>query len=204
MNVFDALLSNKTSLVGYNSANEININKIIQNIPNKTVFGLHESVFADQIIDYYNSISYNRDYKISSLINDTDTNYVIININNIVFNDIDTSLAVTEMNLSRRLKHFVLQLQDILYRNSEDNLNLKLIMFSSSYNNISNIQSNLLSRIKGGESLLYLSDFCILLIDDVIKVIKSRDYSVLLDTNKIYSLKRELREFSINKIINDK
>jgi hypothetical protein len=187
MNIIDRILKSKYTTIAHNSQSEYQTIKLINLIPNRIEFGVNYVINEKTILDFFYSNSYIRDYKISSILNEELPSNIIVNLSNIIKENEDS------LTLNRSL---VKNLQSIVYslNNSESLAKHNLIFVSTSYTSLDKL------HIKGGNILTYSSELVIFLIDDNIIIEKDRDQ--YQNEKKSYNLNSEIREISINKILN--
>ena len=197
MSILERILDANTALIGFDSENEINVNKIVSFIPNIIVFTqTDEGVYtggvinASEILDHFTSLAHSRDYKLSSLLNNQDIQYVVVDISNLTFDD-----GYNGYN------KFIHELQSKLYNlsNDESLVTLKLILLSSLYLAPSQPMITPQLTFRGGQSSVYLSDFVIQLSGGKIKIIKDRRNV----DNITIDIREELRDLSLKQLFNE-
>lgn len=198
MNIIQKILKSNTTTIGYDSFNEKNVKKIINFIPNVTSF---EETESDDILEHFNSISYKRNYNLDSILNDGDksVHYIVINLSSLIFKTDDLILR------SKLILDFSQSLKTTLYNlsHNESSTQFKVIfliqlnrIFNNSNNNFS-LSSNSFSN---NTKITYLSDLVIRLSANKLYIDKDRDS---IERVIGYDTKNELREISINQILND-
>ncbi len=187
MYIIDRILESNTTLIGYDTQNEINIERIINLLPSVILF---DSNSVDEILEYFNSKSYHRDHKLSSLMDENQ--YVVINLSNITIVDSGTLRSVI-------IKSFVRQIQSRIYvlNNTDSNVRYKIIFISQTYTSMVPSGSSVTFRNYSTESL-YISDLAIRLSGDKLIIEKNR-----VGREETYNTKEEMREYLIDKIFNN-
>jgi hypothetical protein len=196
MSILERILDANTTLIGFDSENEINVNKIVSFIPNIIAFTqTDEEVYtggvinATEILEYFNSLAHSRDYKLSSLLNNQDIQYVVVDISNLTFDD------------GYNNTKFIAELQSKLYNlsNDESLVKFKLILLSSLY--LAPPQPMITPQLtfRGGQSSTYLSDLVIQLSGGKIKIIKDRRNV----DNITIDIREELRDLSLKQLFNE-
>ena len=208
-NILKRILKSNTTLIGYDSRNEINANRLINLIPNIISFtgtgeGIHTglSYNSNKILEHFDSLSHFRDYKLASLLDDETINYVVLDISYLTFftenDDGTTSAYPGAIANSKKLRNFLLQLQSRLYNLSSDesSVKFKLIVLSQIWSD-----NNLYAKInfKGDDAGLYISDLVIQMVDDTLKITKDR----YLNSKNIMSIKEEFRQLTIKQLFDE-
>ena len=163
MDILKRILQSKHTTIGYDSKSELSLIKLINLIPNRIQFGMDEIVKVDEIEDFFNSVSYNRNHKLSYLLDGEKEQFIIINFLNIDFDDIDP------LKKSKSISNLVRYLQSTIYtlNNTDSSVNYSLIIISPTYKTQQ-------QSIKGGMSLIENSELYLRLNDDYLIVEKDR------------------------------
>jgi hypothetical protein len=195
MYVIDRILNSNTTLIGHDARNEISVEKILNSIPGIVSFGKDTEITDHEILNYFDSVSHIRNYKISLLKNE---NIIIsVYLNNLIFEKDDNLVMGFPEFKSKKMKNFLSTLQSRIYLLScENSIKIKLVLVTSV--NKTFLPSGQSIVLKGGDFMLYMCDVAIQIIEDKIQIIKDRQYS-----EKNFHLKEEIRELSINQILNE-
>lgn len=164
MKIINSILSNRCTLIGYDSRSESVVDKITDSIPNKICFT--EPYSEDGINNFFTSKEIIRDLKINSIISHIRQVNVIVNL---------TYLKTSKSESPNyELKNMLRELNSHLYNISNDDFKINLIILSQVYKGVdSNRPSDM---IRGGSQPLYMADYAIILADDKLKVIKDRNF----------------------------
>ena len=84
MNILDRILLTNTTLIGYDTQNEISVQKLLRFLPSVTLF---ESAEASEILQHFSSLAHFRDYKLNSLLNDNSINFIVVDLSTLYFNE---------------------------------------------------------------------------------------------------------------------
>jgi hypothetical protein len=176
---------------------------------------MDEFVDSEYIKEFFSSTSYNRNHKLSYLLDEKEQ-FVIINFSNIGFGDDTLKKDFDAMYLSivPSISNFVSYLQSTIYtlNNTDSSIKYSLILLSNTYKSTRNTRNfnqrvgthgktttiQQTHSIKGGMSLIYQSELYLRLNDGYIIIEKDR-YHNTYSTN----LTSELRQISINHILNE-
>jgi hypothetical protein len=189
MDVLKRILHSKSTTIGYDSKSEISLIKLLNLIPNRIQFGIDEIIKVDEIEEFFNSVSYNRNHKLSYLLDDEKEQFIVINFSSIDF--------VEPKYKSKSISDLVRYLHSTIYtlNNTDSSVNYSLILLAHTY--VNNVNQNL--SIAGGESLIFNSELYLRLTDGNLIIEKDR-YSNLVGSTNLTS---ELRKLSINHILNE-
>ena len=153
-------------MIGFDSRNEETIQKIVDLIPNKIVF---DSDFTkDEIMESFTTKQVIRQIKLIDILNESGNVNIILNLNNLQ-NEGSNTPGSFPLHRSQNIRDLVNSLNSKLYQISNSNRNIKLILLSSIYNTSENYQ------IKGGTAPMYASDYCVILKQDDLIVLKDRN-----------------------------
>jgi hypothetical protein len=197
------LISN-TTLIGFDSQNEISVQKLLRFLPSVTLF---ESTEASEILQHFNSLSHFRDYKLNSLLNDDSINYIVVDLSTLYFNEErETGDKYQEtFSKAKYISKFVKELQSLLFTlsNTESLVKFKLILLTGIYVTMTpmNVQGHTLrcAEFRGGMTLMYVADLVIKFLGDTVSIEKDR----LTDNRYINNTKQELREISIKSLFDE-
>lgn len=180
MNVLDRIFISDTTLIGYDTRNEISVKKLLRFIPSVTLF---ESTDASKIIQQFKSLSNFRDCKLNSLLNDNLTNFIVVDLSTVSFKEDDFSKA----------KDFVRELQNLLF-NTESLVKFKLILLTGIYVTMTpmNIQ-------RYEVSLNYVADLVIKFLGDTVLIEKDG----ITGNRYINNTKQELRNLSFKSLLDE-
>lgn len=156
-------------MIGFDSRNEETIQKIVDLIPNKIVF---DSDFTkDEIMESFTTTQIIRQIKLIDVLDESGNVNVVLNLNNLQNENTPGSFRSISDSLhrSQNIRDLVNFLNSKLYQISNSNRNIKLILLSSIYNTSENYQ------IKGGTAPMYASDYCVILKQDELIVVKDRE-----------------------------
>ena len=153
-------------MIGFDSRNEETIQKIVDLIPNKIVF---DSDFTkDEIMESFTTTQIIRQIKLIDVLDESGNVNVVLNLNNLQ-NEGSNTPGSFPLHRSQNIRDLVNFLNSKLYQISNSNRNIKLILLSSIYNTSENYQ------IKGGTAPMYASDYCVILKQDELIVVKDRE-----------------------------
>lgn len=184
--IIDKILDSRISVIAYSPSHESHAMSIINMIPNRIDIGVNDVISSSDIQNFFNTLSYKRDYEINYLLGNN-VQYIVVNIPNILFDDDDQSDKVY-MKKSVFYKTMVYRMN-----NTESDLNYRLIYLTNTYNSpLSNF------NIIGGTSIIYSSDFVISIRENILKVIKDRN-----GVNKEYDIRKEFRDYNIIQLFNE-
>jgi hypothetical protein len=191
MDILNRILQSRFTTIGYDSKSELSLIKLLNLIPNRIQFGIDEIIKVDEIEEFFNSVSYNRNHKLSYLLDDEKEQFIVINFSSI---DFDNKYP---LNKSKSISDLVRYLQSTIYtlNNTDSSVNYSLILLAHTY--VNNVNQNL--SIAGGESLIFNSELYLRLTDGNLIIEKDR-YSNLVGSTNLTS---ELRKLSINHILNE-
>lgn len=196
MNILDRILNSNTTLIGYDTWNEVSVKKILGFLPSVTLF---EEVEANQVFEHFTSLSHFRDYKLDSLINDKQVNFVIVDLSTITF--VSEKMDSNEsFNKAKHLRKFIQELQSLLFTlsNTDSVVKFKLILLSRLYVSMTQRQPPTI-HFGGGDTALYISDLVLKFSGDVVTIEKDRISTDTYTSN----IKKELREISINSLFDE-
>ena len=154
-------------MIGFDSRNEETIQKIVELIPNKIVF---DSDFTkDEIMESFTTTQVIRQIKLIDILNESGNVNIVLNLNNLQ-NEESNTPGFFPLHRTQSIKDLVNSLNSKLYQISNSNRNIKLILLSSIYQNPSGNY-----QIKGGTAPMYASDYCVILKQDELIVLKDRN-----------------------------
>jgi hypothetical protein len=198
MNLLEKILNSNTTLIGYDTQNEISVEKLLRFLPSVTFF---EEIEATEVLEHFNSLSHFRDYKLDSLLNGHSVNYIIVDLSTIKFNEGDEIGDKYQETFSKAksIANFVRELQSRIYTlsNTESLVKFKLILLSNIY--VSMTPMNIQVEFKGGMTLVYVADLVVKFLGDSISIEKDRYDSDYLSRNT----KQEFREISIKLLFDE-
>ena len=209
--ILNRILKSNTTLIGYDIVNEINVNRLVNLVPNLISFtgtgrGMHTgaTVNAFEILAYFGSVSHKRDYRLSTLLDEQETQYVVVDLSNLIFIDDLAMPGTGKTTLKSYLKTFVSELSSMLYNLSTDEspVKFKLILLSLTYSTPVQLPSgnNIKISFRGGESPMYMSDLVIQISDDTLSVIKDR---ISPSNVHVTDFKERFRDLTIKQIFNE-
>lgn len=189
--IIDKILESRISVISYSTSHESHAVSIINMIPNRIDIGINNPISSSEIKNFFNTLSYKRDYKINYLLGNN-VQYIVVNIPNILFDDDDQSdkVYIKKSGFYKSIETMVYQMN-----NTESNLNYRLIYLTNTYNSLSNNNN---FNIIGGLSIIYSSNFVISIRENILKVIKDRN-----GVNKEYDIRKEFRDYNINQLFNE-
>jgi hypothetical protein len=187
--IIDNILESRISVIAYSSSHESHAMSIINMIPNRIDIGVNDVISSSDIQNFFNTLSYKRDYKINYLLGNN-VQYIVVNIPNILFDDDDQSDKVY-----MKKSVFYKGIETMVYQmnNTESDLNYRLIYLTNTYNSP---HKNF--NIIGGTSIIYSSDFVLSIRENILKVIKDRN-----GANKEYDIRKEFRDYNIIQLFNE-
>lgn len=196
MNLLEKILNSNTTLIGYDTQNEISVEKLLRFLPSVTFF---ESVETNEILEYFNSLSHFRDYKLDSLLNEHSVNYIVVDLSTICFNEGIGDKYQETFSKVKSIANFVRELQSRIYTlsNTESLVKFKLILLTNIY--VSMTPMNVQVEFKGGMTLMYVADLVIKFLGDTVSIEKDR----ITDNRYINNTKQELREISIKSLFDE-
>lgn len=194
MNLLEKILNSNTTLIGYDTQNEISVEKLLRFLPSVTFFREIEST---GVLEHFNSLSHFRDYKLDSLLNEHSVNYIVVDLSTIYFNEDDKYQET--FSKAKSIANFVRELQSRIYTlsNTESLVKFKLILLTNIY--VSMTPMNVQVEFKGGVTLKYVADLVVKFLGDSISIEKDRYDSDYLSRNT----KQEFREISIKLLFDE-
>lgn len=195
MNLLEKIQNSNTTLIGYDAQNEISVEKLLRFLPSVTLF---ERVESREVFEHFTSISHFRDYKLDSLLDGHSVNFVVIDLSTLSF-EVERMDSNEPFNKSRYLRHFIQELQSLLFTlsNTESPVKFKLILLSRLYASMAQLQPPTI-HFGGSDTALYISDLVIKILGENISVEKDRSNNTCVTNTK-----QELREISIKSIFNE-
>lgn len=198
MNILDRILLTNTTLIGYDTQNEISVQKLLRFLPSVTLF---ESTEASEILQHFSSLAHFRDYKLDSLLNDDSINYIVVDLSTIYFNEEkETGVKYQEtFSKAKYISKFVKELQSLLFTlsNTESLIKFKLILLTGIYATMTPMNAQV--EFRGGMTLMYVADLVIKFLGDTVSIEKDR----ITDNRYINNTKQELREISIKSLFDE-
>jgi hypothetical protein len=198
MNILQRVLIANTILIGYDTQNEISVQKLLRFLPSVTLF---ESTEASEILQHFNSLSHFRDYKLNSLLNDNTINYIVVDLSTIYFNEErETGDKYQEtFSKAKSISKFVKELQSLLFTlsNTDSPIIFKLILLTGIYSTMT--PTNAQVEFKGGMTLMYVADLVLKFLGDTVSIEKDR----ITDNRYINNTTQELREISIQSLFDE-
>ena len=196
MNLLDKIQNSNTTLIGFDTQNEISVEKLLRFLPSVSLF---ENVEANEVLEHFNSLVHFRDYKLDSLLNGHSVNYIVVNLSTIYFNDKPDALNFYPLGKSKAINNFVKELQSLIYTlsNTESLVKFKLILLTNIYATLTPM--NVQVQFKGGMTLIYAADLVIKFLGDSLSIEKDRYDSDYLKSG----VKEELREISIKSLLDE-
>lgn len=193
MNILKRISSHNTTLIGYDTRNDLTIDKIVKLLPSVVTFGRALTVHVNEVLDYFNSLSQQRDYKLASLLNSEEDIFVIIGLNNIYFDeDIQNTHPIDRAKL---IKKFIHELQTKLYQfNDEFNIKYRLILLTKLYSSPTLSSSTFRDKIT-----LYSADLVLKMEKNKISIEKDR----YMETGGVSNIDYEMRDLLIDQIFSN-
>jgi hypothetical protein len=202
MNILERILNSNTTLIGYDTQNEISVKKLLEFLPSVTLF---EEVEATQIFEHFTSLSHFRDYKLDSLLDDKPVNFVIVDLSTISFG-LEEMNTKGVFNEATYLKKFIQELQSLFYTlsNSDSSVKFKLVLLSKLYATMLPNQPPLI-HFRGGSEQIYISDLVLKFSRDMVTIEKDRISSdnYVSANLQICNIKKELREITIDSLFDE-
>lgn len=198
MNLLEKIQSSSTTLIGYDTQNEISVEKLLRFLPSVSLF---ENVEANEVLEHFNSLAHFRDYKLNSLLNDNSINYIVVDLSTLYFNEEkETGYKYQEtFSKAKYISKFVKGLQSLLFTlsNTESLVKFKLILLTNLY--VTMTPMNVQVEFKSGMTLMYVTDLVIKFLGDTVSIEKDR----LTNNSYINNTKQELREISIKSLFDE-
>lgn len=188
MYVIDRILNSNTTIIGHDTRNEIVVEKLLNLIPGVVFIGKDDRISTDDALEYFNSTSYVRNYKLSMLNNESI--YIVVYINNISLE------KDSELSRSVLIKRFVKTIQSQIYTLRTNDVKINLILVSGIYTSITPSGQSI--SFRSPDTLLYECDVAIQLVGDRLSIVKDRN-----EEEKNFNIKSELREVLINSILDE-
>jgi hypothetical protein len=195
MNILDRILLTNTTLIGYDTQNEISVQKLLRFLPSVTFF---ENVESNEVLEHFNSISHFRDYKLNSILDDKSVNFVVVDLATLTF-EAERMDSIEPFNKAKYLRQFILQLQSLFstLSNTDSPVQFKLILLSRLYISMVQLQSPTI-HFGGSDTALYVSDLVLKFTGENLSVEKDRSRNTCITNTK-----QELREISIKSLFDE-
>ena len=193
MNLLDKISYSNTTLIGYDTQNEHLVKKLLQFLPSVILF---ERASSDkEVMEHFNSVSHFRDYKLSSILDNNKTNYVVVDLSTLFFEEESKDSNELFSGITRR--KFIQELQSRLYTLSDSSIKFKLVLLSNIYITMTPLNTQVFFR--GGSTIVNVVDLVVKFLGDKLMVEKDRNTSTVYTQN----VKEELREISIKSLFDE-
>ena len=178
--LFDLLKKSDFSLLGYRFKQERIKDEIISKLPHRVV---------PEIDSSFSFKSFLRDLKLQSILETGNTvnnpEYLVLDLNEIIFKSDDLG------GRQNQIGNIINKIREDLYSNYSDvypqTPPYKLLMLTSLYSSVKNVDDASITNFKGGSKPIYVSDVAIVMEEESMKVIKNRfdDNNIDISYNKL-------------------
>jgi hypothetical protein len=177
---FELIQKSDISLLGYRFKQERLKDEIISNLPHLVV---------PEIDSSFSFKSFLRDLKLQSILETGNTvnnpEYLVLDLNEIIFKSDDLG------GRQNQIGNIINKIREDLYSNYSDvypqTPPYKLLMLTSLYSSVKNVDDASITNFKGGSKPIYVSDVAIVMEEESMKVIKNRfdDNNIDISYNKL-------------------
>lgn len=177
---FELIQKSDISLLGYRFKQERLKDEIISKLPHLVV---------PEIDSSFSFKSFLRDLKLQSILETGNTvnnpEYLVLDLNEIIFKSDDLG------GRQNQIGNIINKIREDLYSNYSDvypqTPPYKLLMLTSLYSSVKNVDDASITNFKGGSKPIYVSDVAIVMQEESMKVIKNRfdDNNIDISYNKL-------------------
>jgi|688.fasta_scaffold12615_11 hypothetical protein len=177
---FELIQKSDISLLGYRFKQERLKDEIISKLPHLVV---------PEIDSSFSFKSFLRDLKLQSILETGNTvnnpEYLVLDLNEIIFKSDDLG------GRQNQIGNIINKIREDLYSNYSDvypqTPPYKLLMLTSLYSSVKNVDDASITNFKGGSKPIYVSDVAIVMEEESMKVIKNRfdDNNIDISYNKL-------------------
>jgi hypothetical protein len=177
---FELIQKSDISLLGYRFKQERLKDEIISKLPHLVV---------PEIDSSFSFKSFLRDLKLKSILETGNTvnnpEYLVLDLNEIIFKSDDLG------GRQNQIGNIINKIREDLYSNYSDvypqTPPYKLLMLTSLYSSVKNVDDASITNFKGGSKPIYVSDVAIVMEEESMKVIKNRfdDNNIDISYNKL-------------------
>jgi hypothetical protein len=157
LNLVEKILSNRTTVIGYDSISEIMVDEVINSLPNKIVFD-----------EPYNTKTLLRELKINFILKKELSNIIVVDL-------MQLDVKYTKMD---DISKFIKELDTYLYTLIDDECNsfkIRLVILTRTNKSPINSLSNSQTYYRGGNRLLYIADYAVIINNKILEVLKDRN-----------------------------